>query len=81
MEILDALEQKVTELLKEVAALRERNTELENIITSPVQADDGENDKIAKLEAALLHEQKLREAVLEKVSALVKRLEEDSSAG
>ena len=79
MEILDALERKVTELLNEVAALRKRNAELEAINASPA-AERDEGSKIAGLEQALEKEQKLRETALKRVSTLVRHLEEHNSA-
>lgn len=77
MEILDALERKVTELLNEVAALRERNAELEAGLT----AGRDESAEIARLEEALRRERELREDVLKRVSTLVRRLDEQDSAG
>lgn len=81
MEILDALERKVTELLNEVAALRERNAELEAAGAASKKAGQDESEKTARLEEALKQEQKLREDVLKRVSILVQRLEDASSAG
>ena len=79
MEILDALERKVTELLNEVAALRKRNAELEAINASPT-AGRAEDAKIALLEQALEQEHKLRKTALKRVSTLVRHLEEHNSA-
>lgn len=79
MEVLDALEQKVTALLTEVADLRNRNAEL--AVAPGTQAAAGEESrKIAELEEALEAEQKLRQVVLQRVSNLVRRLEEHKSA-
>lgn len=73
MEILDALERKVTELLNEVTALRKRNAELEAVYAEKMPQD--ESERIVRLEEALKREQKLREDVLARVSTLVRRLE------
>lgn len=81
MEILDALERKVTELLNEVAALRERNAELEAHGAGSEKANQDESEKIARLEDALKQEQKLRAEALQRVSTLVRRLEDMSGAG
>lgn len=79
MEILDALERKVTELMNEIAVLRKRNAELESKGAGTAAAG-GESRKTAELENALEYERKLREAVLKRVSTLVRRLEEHKSA-
>lgn len=74
MEILDALERKVTQLLTEIVVLQKRNAELEAINSNPAGRD--ENAKVAELESALEKERKLREAALSRVSTLVRHLEE-----
>lgn len=80
MEILDALERKVTELLKEIADLREHNARLE-AMPSNATAGQSDGDKIARLEEALSQERALREAVLKRVITLAQHLEEQNSAG
>lgn len=77
MDILDALERKVTELLDEIAALRKRNAELE--VGLAAGRDNGA--EIARLEEALRQERELREDVLKRVSTLVRRLDEQDSTG
>ncbi len=84
MEILDALEQKVATLLKELASVKARNAELESKISGGFNAGQGNDNaarRIAELEQALERETKLREAVLKRVDALVQNLEEHTSAG
>lgn len=78
MEVLDALERKVAELLTEVSALRKRNAELEDIGAAAGQNESG---RIAGLEEALRQERELREAVLQRISVLLRRLEDHDSAG
>lgn len=80
MEILDALEQKVTELLNEVAALRERNAELGTMSAGTAEAERDESEEIARLEEALKEERELREEALGRVSTLLRHLEELNSA-
>ena len=80
MEILDALEQKVTELLKEIADLRKRNAQLE-AMSSNATAGQGSGEELARLEESLRQERELREAVLKRVNTLVRHLEEQNSAG
>lgn len=80
MEMLDALERRVTELLDETRALRKRNAELEALNSAPARVEEGENPQIARLEEALRQEQTLREAVLKRVSTLVRHLEEHNGA-
>lgn len=80
MEILDALEQKVTELLDEVVALRKRNAQLE-ALAEGATADQGNGEELARLEEDLRQERDLREAVSKRVDTLVRHLEELNSAG
>ena len=82
MKILDALEQKVDELLEETAALRVAKTDLERQLSesrrqrevNPEQ-NSAYQARIAELEKNLAAERKLKNLVLERVDALVLRLE------
>ncbi|MDL2285249.1 cell division protein ZapB [Desulfovibrio sp. OttesenSCG-928-F07] len=84
MEILDALEQKVAELIKELAALKARNAELEQQVPGGFKAGPDDNaaaKRIAELEQALFKEKELKKAALQRINALVQHLEKRNSAG
>lgn len=92
MEILDALEQKVTYLLEEVVSLREEKARLEQLLathesgslskeTAEAERDEKRLSRIKELEEALAAEKKMSGAVLKRVDALIQRLEGENTAG
>ena len=90
MEILDALEQKVTYLLNEVVSLREEKSRLEQLLATQhggsSSADAAElkknrPDRIKELEEALAAEKRLSGTALERIDALIQRLEGEKAAG
>jgi cell division septum initiation protein DivIVA len=82
MELFDALEQKIVDLLREVAALRARNQDLETQLSFAKEAGEGETAvQVAELSRALEREKKLRGDVLRRIDVLVRYLEEHSGAG
>ncbi|MDR2503877.1 MAG: cell division protein ZapB [Deltaproteobacteria bacterium] len=81
MEVLDALERKVAELLREMAALRARNLELEGLSGARAAEEGAAARRVAELTRTLEEEKRLREAALERIDALAHRLEEGEIAG
>ena len=82
MEVFDALEHKIAELLREVTALRTQNHDLENRLSFAKEAGEGEaGARVAELVRELERERRLRGDVLRRIDVLVQYLEENSSAG
>ncbi|MDL2306534.1 hypothetical protein LJC48_00700 [Desulfovibrio sp. OttesenSCG-928-C06] len=90
MEILDALEQKVTYLLKEVVILRNEKDRLEQLLAAnyggsqskyTTEPEAGSLARIKELEEALAAEKELSGTVLKRVDALIQRLEGEKTAG
>lgn len=86
MELLDALEQKVTELLSDIAVLRAKNSQLEKLIAANATNDYAGGDlqlenRYKSLEKKLETEKRARQTVLAGIDCLIKRLEENSNAG
>jgi predicted RecB family endonuclease len=86
MDMLDALEQKVTELLSEIAVLRKKNFHQEKLLkTSAATAFADRTPQLEnqckRLEKKLETEKRARQTVLAKIDYLIKRLEENSYTG
>ncbi len=72
MELLDILEQRVTDLLTEITALREENRRLHEDAAVARRHAEG----MAELQQTLEHERGLREQALARVDALLRRIQE-----
>lgn len=82
MEILDALERKVSNLLDEVTTLRADNLRLQKMLSDsksrPESGPTAPTQEAQALQKALDEERQLRENIQKRIDALVKRLEEHS---
>jgi len=76
MELLDLLESRVDSLVTEIESLRRENAQLRADVSASLTAMTEEN---SYLKQALAEEQKLKDAVLQRVDGLLSRLQSVAS--